>query len=135
MTAKKQESKGKLITKDKELTPAWYVAKRVLNVHNVTYNDMAEKLGVSVTTVHDLCNYAPNIVRVKQMADALGVSLEELLGTQKEYFLDAETAAIAQEVHDRPELKAMFNQLRKASPDSIRLAAEVIEKIARPNGE
>jgi len=74
MTAKKQESKGKLITKDKELTPAWYVAKRVLNVHNVTYNDMAEKLGVSVTTVHDLCNYAPNIVRVKQMADALGVS-------------------------------------------------------------
>ena len=58
MTAKKQESKGKLITKDKELTPAWYVAKRVLNVHNVTYNDMAEKLGVSVTTVHDLCNYA-----------------------------------------------------------------------------
>ena len=78
--------------------------------------------------------------RIKIIADYFGVSPEYILTGEIQdesgrYFLDEETAAIAQEVHDRPELKAMFNQLRKASPDSIRLAAEVIEKIARPNGE
>ena len=98
---------------------------------------VAAASGVSKPTFSDWKSgkSKPKTAKLIKIADALGVSLEELLGAQKEYFLDAETAAIAQEVHDRPELKAMFNQLRKASPDSIRLAAEVIEKIARPNGE
>lgn len=64
----------KLQTKDKELVPEWYIAKRIIRSKGFTYGQLAEKLGVSVTTIHDLCNFPPNVVRVKQLADAIGCS-------------------------------------------------------------
>ncbi len=79
----------KPLTKDKEATPAWYVAKRVLRAHGITYNEMAERLGTSVTAVHDMCNYTPNVLRVKQMADAIGVPFFEFFDFSQEG--DAET--------------------------------------------
>ena len=116
---------------------SYEIYSEIRNRKGMRDSSVAAASGIAHSTFSDWKNgrSEPKTEKLIKIADALGVSLEELLGTQKEYFLDAETAAIAQEVHDRPELKAMFNQLRKASPDSIRLAAEVIEKIARPNGE
>lgn len=64
----------KLQTKDKELVPEWYIAKRIIRSKGFTYGQLAEKLGVSVTTIHDLCNFPPNVVRVKQLSDAIGCS-------------------------------------------------------------
>lgn len=64
----------KLQTKDKELVPEWYIAKRIIRSKGFTYGQLAEKLGVSVTTIYDLCNFPPNVVRVKQLADAIGCS-------------------------------------------------------------
>lgn len=64
----------KLQTKDKELVPDWYVAKRIIRAKGYTYNQLAKKLGVSVTTIHDICNFPPNVIRIKQLADAIGCS-------------------------------------------------------------
>lgn len=113
---------------------SYEIYSEIRNRKGMRDSSVAATSGIAHSTFSDWKSgkSEPKTAKLIKIADALGVSLEELLGTQKEYFLDAETAAIAQEVHDRPELKAMFNQLRKASPDSIRLAAEVIEKIARP---
>lgn len=63
----------KLRTKDKALTPAWYVAKRVLRSHGYTLADIVTRLGVSQTTASDILNYAPNILRVKQLSEAFDI--------------------------------------------------------------
>ena len=81
--------------------------------------------------------------RLHEIADYIGVSVDYLLtGEESErksepafYFIQRETAELAQELHDRPELSMMFKALRKASPESLRLAAEVIEKIVRAEDE
>lgn len=64
----------KLKIRDKEKDLNWYVAKRVLKTHNVTYKQMSELLNCSVTAVHDMLNHPPSIVHVKLMADAIGCS-------------------------------------------------------------
>lgn len=81
--------------------------------------------------------------RLHEIADYIGVSVDYLLtGEESEkksepafYFIQRETAELAQELHDRPELSIVFKTLRKASPESLRLAAEVIERIVKAEGE
>lgn len=120
---------------------AYEVIKSLCDSRGIPVTVLEAKLGFSRGSIGKMKNAQDaKSDRIKIIADYFGVSPEYILTGEIQdesgrYFLDEETAAIAQEVHDRPELKAMFNQLRKASPDSIRLAAEVIEKIARPNGE
>lgn len=120
---------------------AYEVIKSLCDSRGIPVTVLEAQLGFSRGSIGKMKNAQDaKSDRIKIIADYFGVSPEYILTGEIQdengrYFLDEETAAIAQEVHDRPELKAMFNQLRKASPDSIRLAAEVIEKIARPNGE
>lgn len=85
------ERNKKPVTKDKELTPDWYIAKRVLRAHSITYTQMAEMLGTSVTAVHDMCNYTPNVLRIKQMADAIGIPFFEFFDFSHEGSVSGET--------------------------------------------
>lgn len=55
-------------------TPAWYVAKRVLKLHDITYGELAEKMNVSVTSVHGMVTYPPNVMHIKMMAETIGCS-------------------------------------------------------------
>ena len=83
--------------------------------------------------------------RLFKIAEYLGVSPEYLQGEDEEqepkgepkksepafYFIQRETAELAQELHDRPELTMLFKMLRKASPESLKLTAEVVERIVK----
>lgn len=66
-------AKTKLSTKDKEFTPAWYIAKRVLRAYGFSYERLAELLECSVTSIHDMVNYTPNVYRVYQLSVATGI--------------------------------------------------------------
>ena len=68
----------KLKTKEKKMAYDWYIAKSVVRAKGFSYGQLAEKLGVSVTTIHDICNFPPNVVRVKQLADAIGCTFFDL---------------------------------------------------------
>lgn len=62
----------------------WYVAKRALRVHDVTYAQVADKLGVSLATVHNIVNNPPNVMRIKQISDAFNIPLKEFFDLTKE---------------------------------------------------
>lgn len=68
---------------NKKQTP-WYVAKRALRVHDVTYTQVAEKLGVSLATVSNMVNNPPNVTRVKQLSDAFNIPFHEFFDLTKE---------------------------------------------------
>lgn len=55
-------------------TPAWYVGKRVLKLHDITYAELAEKMNVSVTSIHGMVTYPPNVMHIKMMAETIGCS-------------------------------------------------------------
>lgn len=63
----------KIKTRDKELSPKWYIAKEVFRRKGMTYARFAELSGQSVTAVHDMLNYPPSIIHIKMMADILQI--------------------------------------------------------------
>lgn len=67
--------------------------------------------------------------KLQKIADYFNVPLSYFYGEEKEpkYYFDAETAAMAQALHDNPKLKAMFKASRKLSPKDIETFTKLIE--------
>lgn len=107
----------------------------------LTMKEVAEAVGVSEATVSrwesgDIENMRRD--KIAKLAEALKISPAVLMGwedngTQSDvpYYLDEETAEIAQEVYDRPELKILFDASRKASKEDIQFVVEMIDRMAR----
>ena len=45
-----------------------------------------------------------------------------------EYYLNKETAEIAQELFNNPDLRVLFDAARDAKPENLRLAAEMLRR-------
>ena len=107
----------------------------------LTMKEVAEAVGVSEATVSrwesgDIENMRRD--KIAKLAEALKISPAILMGwedyrTQSDvpYYLDEETAEIAQEVYDRPELKILFDASRKASKEDIQFVVEMIDRMAK----
>lgn len=59
---------------------------------------------------------------IKTIAQIFHVSTDYLLGNSdsNSYYLNPETARMAQELHDNPEYRAMFDATRKLSPEAVK---------------
>lgn len=67
----------------------------------------------------------------KVIAEYFGVSVDYLLTgkEEKHYYLNEETAKIAQEVFENKELRILFDASRNAKPEDILLAAEMLRRL------
>lgn len=108
---------------------------------HMSMDDLAQKLGYkSRTSIFKIESGSTDLPlsKVEEFAAALFVTPQYLMGwedngTQSDvpYYLDEETAEIAQEVYDRPELKILFDASRKASKEDIQFVVEMIDRMAR----
>ena len=105
----------------------------LLNEHNINQAELAKILGVSESTVGKwmLMKSLPRMGIIQKLSDYFGVSksyfLEESAENKRAYYLDPETARLAQEVKDDPRYRALFDATRKLSPDAMK---EVMNFIA-----
>ncbi|MGN8759291.1 helix-turn-helix domain-containing protein [Acidaminococcus fermentans] len=105
----------------------------LLNEHNINQNELAKILGVSESTVGKwmLMKSLPRMGIIQKLSDYFGVPksyfLEESAANKRAYYLDPETARLAQEVKDDPRYRALFDATRKLSPDAMK---EVMNFIA-----
>lgn len=75
--------------------------------------------------------------RLKAIADYFGVTIEYLLtGEQSMYYTNPETAKIAQELYDDPNLRMLFDAAKDCPPDQLQLAARMLQifKGSNPDG-
>lgn len=75
---------------------------------------------------------------IKTIARIFRVSTDYLLGNSESegYYTDPETAQLAQELHDNPEYRAMFDATRKLSPEAVREVMNFIKyQKAKEGGE
>lgn len=73
---------------------------------------------------------------IEKLASYFGVPrsyfLEENGNTEKRaYYLDPETAKVAQKIHDNPELGFLFDAAKNASPEDLKMAAEILNKLSK----
>ena len=71
--------------------------------------------------------------RLAKIADYFGVSTDFLMtGKEKEnYYINPETAKIAQEIFENPEMRILFDASRNASPEDLRTVTEMMLALKR----
>ncbi len=101
---------------------------------------LADALGVTQQAVGNWeknKNMPDNDIQIK-IADYFHITLDELNGreTNKGYYVNEETAQIANEMKKRPELKTLFDASRKMTPEDIREVNALIKaKLQKPEYE
>ena len=73
--------------------------------------------------------------RLQRVADYLSVSTKYLLTGQEEdgYYTDPETAELAQELYDNPDLRLLFDASRNATPEQLRLVRDLVLQMTKGN--
>lgn len=96
-----------------------YLRKRA----GLTQNELADKVQISKSalSMYENGNREPNFETLERFADFFNVDMNFLTGrdAKQEYYLDAETAAKAQELFSNKELSLLFDAARDASAEDI----------------
>lgn len=109
-----------------------------MTLNNFNQADLARYMKVSTATAAKWCTgqTMPRIDKIQSICNWLGVEKADLLDAEEKedkYYINRETAAIAQEVYDNPDLRLLFDAARDVSPDNIRLAAEMLKRFKETN--
>ena len=112
--------------------------KRILYERHLTSADLTRALGIKQTTVSGWLNEykVPRGKTFDMLCEYLGCTRADLIGEtfeEKPYYLNDETARIAQEAYDNPELRLLFDASRDAKPEDIRLAVEMLKRFKKEN--
>ena len=116
------------------------VFEKLLKEKGMRVSDFCKATGISAGTMSDWKSgrYALKAEKLKIVADFFGVSVEYIMTGQQpeQYYLNPETAAIAQQVYDNPDLRMLFDAAQDVDPENIRLAAEMLSRFkeTNPNG-
>lgn len=118
--------------------PEIYKKIRELRIKNgMSQQELAEKMGYTDrSAITKIESGAVDLTEPKilKFAEVLGVSPMFLMGWetdqengQQPYYYNDETAAIAQELHDNPDMHLVFDALRGAGPEDLQKIAEMIK--------
>lgn len=117
------------------------IFKRLRISSKLTQAEMAEKLGISRSTIgmYETGAREPDFETLEKIADFFNVDTDYLLGrTQKtsilpetigHYYLNDETREIAQEVFDKPELRSLFRVARDIPPERLKAHIEFMKSL------
>lgn len=102
------------------------VFEELLQKFGVTTYQVSKATGISQSTFSNW-KQRQNLIRgdkAKKIADYFGVSVDYLMtGEEKEgerYYLNDETAQVAQEIFENKELRALFDIQRDMEPEDLR---------------
>ena len=97
--------------------------------------DIASDLHVSPQTLNTWVKgiAIPRMNKIQALADYFGVSKSDLVDTKPvdEYYVDPETAKIAQEIKDSKELSALFDVGRGMTPEDLQTVYQMALALKR----
>jgi len=111
--------------------------KRIMEQRGITQADLAKLTKISASSISDYLTgkYIPKQDKLAIIAESLGVSPAWLMGygtdvdSEKQYYLNPETARLAQEVYDNPDLRILFDASRHLTPEDIKFVVEMVKKM------
>lgn len=94
--------------------------------------ELARAIGISAGSIgmYESGARMPSRSMMERLCDYFNVSLDYMSGKEDRsaYYLDPETAQIAQEVYDDPDLRILFDAARDSKPEDIKMAAEMLKR-------
>lgn len=116
---------------------SYEIFKRLCEKNGVKPSDITKETGITSATFTSWKQgkYTPKAEKLQQIADYFGVSLEYLMtGGNKSHYMDSETATLAQEAFDSPEMRLLFDAAKGSSAEDILLARQVLLACKRKSG-
>ncbi|WP_286080136.1 helix-turn-helix domain-containing protein [Parablautia intestinalis] len=108
--------------------------KKLLADNNMTYRELSEKLGVKASSISMWMNgnSLPRMGLLDKLADLFNVSVEYLI-TNKEkkqgYYLNEETAKLAQEMFEDEDMRSLFDMKRDMPPERFKAHIEFMKNL------
>lgn len=103
------------------------------NKNNVTPYRVCKETGLTTATISNwkAGRYVPKQDKLQKIADYFNVSLEYLMtGKEKEggerYYLNDETAQMAQKLFQNKELRVLFDAAQDASPEDLKTTYDIL---------
>ena len=99
--------------------------KELSKIRGISINKLENELGMAKGYLSKIDRVKPSNERLMSIANYFNVSLEYLMtGEEKEagekYYLNEETAEIAQEIYENKEMRMLFDVTRDADPEDIK---------------
>lgn len=100
----------------------------------VNMSTVSREAGIPLSTLTDwkAGRYTPKMDKLQKIADYFGVSVKYLTtGIEDGYYENDDTAAIAQEIFDNPDLRVLFDAARDADPDDLKTTYDMLMALKR----
>lgn len=92
---------------------------------------LSERLGLSKSTIgaYETGDITPSLEALNSIADFFNVGIDYLLGEDdgSMYYLDPETAELAKELHQREEMRVLFDTVKNVSKEDIEVVIRMIK--------
>ena len=109
--------------------------RHYLDVNGYSQADLARHMKVTTATTAKWCTgqTLPRIDKVQSICNWLGIKktdlLEDGMDSEKDrYYINPETAKIAQQIYDDPDLHALFDAAADSAPEDMQMAADLLRR-------
>ena len=101
------------------------------NSKGISQGKLERELGFSNGSISKWKNSTPNPERLKKLADYFGVSVEYIMTGEESsgYYLNEETAKIAQEMFEDPDMRSLFDMKRNMPPERFKAHMEFMKNL------
>lgn len=107
---------------------------RYLSISEKSQKEVADAIGVSPQNFNTWVKgiALPRMSKVQLLADYFGIQKSDLLEEKSDgYYLNEETAQIAQQIYEDKELRALFDAARDADPEALQAAQAMLKVLKR----
>lgn len=114
--------------------------RNYLAVNGYSQADMARYMKVSTATAAKWYTgqTMPRVDKIQSLCNWFMIEKSDLLEPKgqkdhSQYYLNTETAKVAQEVFDDPDLRVLFDAARGSRPEDIRMAVDMLRRFKETN--
>lgn len=104
----------------------------LLSQHNKTQKEVADAISVSPQTFNTWCQgiALPRMGKVQRLADYFNIEKADLIEEKNEqsekYYLNDETAEMAQTLFENKDLRVLFDAAKDASPEDLKTTYDML---------
>ncbi|MCH5271612.1 MAG: helix-turn-helix transcriptional regulator [Lachnospiraceae bacterium] len=100
----------------------------------ISQGDLEKELGFSNGSISKWKKSQPTFDRLKKLADYFGVTVEylqngETAGQKQGYYFNEETAKLAQEMFEDPDMRSLFDMKRNMPPERFKAHMEFMKSL------
>ena len=115
---------------------------KYMEEHGYNKAEIARLSGIPYTTIDGLFKKGDENTKLstlKKLAKLIGCTLDELTDsttTKNSYYTNPETAILAQQIHDDPNLRILLDASKDLEPEDIKVVVDLVKRMkAKERGD